>query len=117
MKKQPIALVLGTLIASTQSVPVVAADEVSCKVGKQSYVFTPIKGQKVTNENLKRVAGKNSKNYVQVEWSALKKLAPQLARKDALKCGAKGFIKIGDIKDTNLDKLKFSSPPFQKCCW
>lgn len=90
------ALIAGTVAVTT--VPVQAKESVSCKVGKQEFVFEKQPGKRLTPKQAIAQQGRHKDSYTEVEWTYLKKIAPELARKDAIKCGVYAFIKIGDIK-------------------
>ncbi len=114
MKKyQPLALILGTMMAAGHSVPASAKD-ISCKVGKQNYSFKALSGKKVTNQNLKSQTNQGGGSYTEVEWTYLKKVAPQLATKSAIRCGSKAFLKLDDIRKLKDNNLKINSSIFIK---
>ena len=90
------ALIAGAVAITTA--PVQAKESVSCKVGKQEFVFEKQPGKKLNPKQFMARHGNDKDSYTEVEWTYLRKIAPELARKDAIKCGSIAFLKIGDIK-------------------
>jgi hypothetical protein len=112
------AAILAGALGVAVPTAAVAAEEVSCKVGKQSYVFKAKPGPKITEKNLKRMAERQPDSYTEVEWTYLLKAIPE-AKKYAIRCGATAFLKLDDIGKLRLklgegDGLKINSAVFGK---
>lgn len=110
-----LALIIGATWAA-QAPQAVAEKAVECKVGKQQYVFTPIKGKKVTDSTLKSMAGREGDNYTEVEWTYFKTIAKKISSKDYLKCGTRTFLKIDTAAKWHNkgDGLKIGSNVYSK---
>lgn len=103
-KSAKVALLASSVVLAAS--PVAAKDTVSCKVGKQAYRFEKQAGKPLSAEQAKARWGRDKDAYAQVEWSTLKRVAPQLARKDAVKCGSHVFIKIDVIDGVEWEDVR-----------
>ncbi len=102
------AALIASAVATT-AVPVQAADTVECKVGKQKYVFEKNAGKKLSAKQAISQRGRHKDSYTEVEWTYLLKVAPEVARKDAIKCGSLAFLKLGDVNFLKDSEIKLNA--------